>query len=205
MPVRRNLSLIGQTRKLIHEPQRSGLKTHCVAGYRLLLLVDAVQRPAQRTLLVLSNLQHEPQIVATGYVRRPLPGACDVAGCGWRLRCSLHCGHGATPHARRQRRPERPYAGQSQQRISPQIELPCGLAGEDPRDPPLQLQSFVDRRKGNFGKHENSLTDLWRPSYSPQSGMTKCYFRSGNSSAARIRASVPARAHIAIALPWKHS
>ena len=82
---------------------------------------------------------------------------------------------------------ERQYAGQSQQRISSQIELPYGLAGEDPRDPPLQLQSFVDRRKGNFGKHENSLTDLWRPSYSPQSGMTKCHFRPGNSSAVRMR------------------
>jgi hypothetical protein len=27
----------------------------------------------------LGNLQHEAQIVAAAYVRRPLPGACDVA------------------------------------------------------------------------------------------------------------------------------
>jgi hypothetical protein len=40
---------------------------------------------------------------------------------------------------------------------------------------------FVGRRKWHFGKHENSLTDLWGPSYSPP-GMTKRHFRPRNSS-----------------------
>jgi hypothetical protein len=47
----------------------------------------------------------------------------------------------------------------------------------------------ASRRKWHFGKHENSLTDLWRPSYSPQSGMTKFHFRPRSSSATLIRGS----------------
>jgi hypothetical protein len=43
------------------------------------------------------------------------------------------------------------------------------------RFPSLAL--FGDGRKWHFGKHVNSLTGLWGPSYWPQFGMSKCHLR----------------------------